>query len=98
MAPVTGSGAWPAWTARVSSLWLSCVLEVDMGRLSLGPPGGEVLDEVDLGDHADQRVGAAGLLPRRPRGPVEHADQLGVVEDGLEQPDLGLRRDRGVVG
>src|SRR6185312_15437471 len=46
----------------------------------------QVLDEIDLGDHADQVVA------------LEHAHQLGLVEDVLEQLDLRLRRHRRVVG
>ena len=73
-APVTGSGCWPAWTAAVSkrtaaARWRRARFAERSAWASSRPALGQVLDEIDLGDDADDGVAL-----------LDH-DHLGVVED-----------------
>src|SRR5213594_222657 len=89
IAPVPGSGLWPACTTRVARRWPSgprVSRASPMSAALFRDAFGEVVDEVDLGDDAGD-----GIV-------LEHDDDPSLPEQVADQRDPGVGRDGGEIG
>src|SRR5579863_4096553 len=58
MAPVVGSGSWPAWIPRVANPWRLCFFTIGVSlserNHASAQAAAQVIDEIDAGDESDE--------------------------------------------
>src|SRR6185437_4381288 len=98
MAPVAGSGAWPAWMPRVAKPRRLLCFRAILSSLASAHAPAQMVDEVDAGDEADE---LAVLLEHRDVIPGEDRQQVAdgrVRRDGLDLRDHGAAHRLGEGG